>query len=400
MRVVLDCRSVFQGMGGIGRATAALARELPQALGPADTLVLLQGVRRPSVPIAEGPRVEVANVEAGMIDPIFEQLHLPALLRQLRADLVHTTCFTTPIAASQFARVATVHDVVFRRRPELVEPGLREYLDHWTGVSARQADAIVTVSDFSAQEIAACYPAATGRVETIWNGVGPEFFRIPRQAPQGPPFLLYVGSLEQKKNVPSLLRAFRRLMELDPTLPHLLLLVGTAAKGFDLERALTEAGAHRERVRILGHVEEAQLHWLYSQAEVFVYLSEYEGFGLPPLEAMAAAVPTLVSDRTSLPEVVGSAARVVNPSSPDAVARALLRLIQDPSLRSALASQGRERACGFSWETAARRLVGVYRQALGRQACRPAGGLQTCGGEPEGECSPSPCLQVLKGGAR
>lgn len=131
MRIVLDCRSVFPGMGGIGRSTACLARELPAALGPEHELVLLLGARRPAEPLAHGPNVCALPSEAAMIDPAFEQLRLPALLRELEADVYHGTCFAVPLAASAVARVATVHDVVFRRRPELVAGSLGEYLARW-----------------------------------------------------------------------------------------------------------------------------------------------------------------------------------------------------------------------------------------------------------------------------
>lgn len=373
MRVALDCRSVFDGAGGIGRSTAELARELPRHLGADDSLVLLLGARRPSGALAQDPRVQVAATDASMIDPVFEQVHLPALLRQLEVDLVHMTCFTTPIAAHRLARVSTVHDVVFRRHPDLVDPALRDYLDHWTGVSCRLADAVVTVSRFSRDEIAACY-GRSEEVAVVPNGVSPQFVQLRRQRrDDAPPFLLYVGSLEPKKGISSLLRAFRRLLELAPELPHLLVLAGGGGgQAFDLEQALTEAGPARERVQVLGHVPEAHLDALYAQADAFLYLSRYEGFGLPPLEAMAAGVPTLVSDRSSLPEVVGDGALVVDPARPRAIARTLLELLRDPARQAELIRLGKQRAREFTWQDATRRLVEVYRLAAERRDRRLA----------------------------
>ena len=387
MKVVLDCRSVFPGMGGIGRATAALARHLPAQL-PQDELVLLVGARRFDAPLAAGPNITETRVDAPMLDPAFEQVRLPGLLEELGADCFHGTCFLTPIAASAVARVATVHDVVFRRHPELVEAGLREYLDRWTRVSCELADAVVTVSEFSRREIAALYGRRRSRVHVVPNAVDERFLGLERQAPKGPPFLLYVGTIEPKKNVHLLLRAFDELVRLDPALPHRLVLAGGAGSApFDLEAALAQLEA-RERVHVLGHVSDEALRGLYASADLFCYLSEYEGFGLPVVEAMAAGTPCVVSDRASLPEVAGDAAVVVDPTDPAFVARALHGVLADPARAAALRERGRERARRFSWATSAARLAAVYRRAVARAARRRADASPDAG---------RPALRVLKG---
>ena len=377
MRVALDCRAVFPGMGGIGRSTAALARTLPGALEPGDELFLLTGLHPPGPgaiePVAPRVRVEVVPTGASMVDPVFEQVALPALLRELEADLVHTPCFTTPIAASAQARVATVHDVVFRRHPELVEEGLRAYLDRWTRVSCRLADAVVTVSAFSRHEIEACYGRPPGALAVVPNGVDPCFATLERRPASGPPYLLYVGALEPKKDLKTLLAAFGMLAASEPDLPHELVLAGgKGGQALDLEALLQELGPARARVHALGHVPEPQLLSLYAGAAAFVYLSRYEGFGLPPLEAMAAGVPTVVSNRAALPEVVGVGALVVDTGSAAAVACALAALLRDQGRLAAIAQAGRERARSFRWEEAAGKLVEVYRQALARAQTRLA----------------------------
>lgn len=385
MRIALDCRSVFPGMGGIGRATAALARHLPAALAAEDELLLVLGEQQPDPDMIRpaspgGAGVELVPTRAAMIDPVFEQLRLPALLRELGADLVHTPCFTTPIAAEAVARVATVHDVVFRRHPELVDEPLRAYLDHWTGVSCRLADAVVTPSRFSREELAAVYGRAADAIEVVPNGVDERFLALARRPADRPPFLLYVGSLEQKKCVPALLRGFDRLLELAPGLPHHLVLAGGAGgQALDLAGPLAALGAARERVRVLGYVPEDRLLALYAQASGFVYLSRYEGFGLPPLEAMAAGIPTLVSDRSCLPEVVGDGALTVDPDDREAVAGALRELILDQRLREGLGQRGRARALELSWTAAARELVRVYEAAQRRAGARRRGEAPSAG---------------------
>jgi len=364
VKIVFDCRSVFAGMGGIGRATAALARFLPAALPEAE-LVYLHGARRPEAPLSTAKNVEDLVTDAAMIDPVFEQLLLPELLDDCQADLYHNPCFAVPVVAHpDMIRVATVHDVVFRRHPELVPEWLRTYLDSATQASCEVADALVTVSSFSAREIEALYPVSP-LIEVIHNAVDARFFvdEGPEQ-PAAPPYLLYVGSLEEKKNVRHLLRGMAELCRRRPELPHVLLLVGAIQPGFDLEAAVAESGVPPERVHYLGHVPDSSLVELYHNASVFCYLSEYEGFGLPPVEAMAAGTPVVAADRASLPEATDGAALLVEPESPRQVATAIERLLDDRELRAECVALGRDVAESWSWASAAKRLAHLYHELL------------------------------------
>ena len=349
MRIVFDCRSIFEGMGGIGRATACLARELPRAL-QGHELVLLFGARRPKEALVPG--VEEITVEAGMIDPEFEQIRLPSLLEDARADVFHGTCFATPMAAGGTKTIATVHDVVFRRRPELVEPRLRRYLDRWTGVSCEYANAITTVSEYSRKEILELY----GRdARVIPNAVSPEFFDIERAPIPGPPFVLYVGSIEPKKNIQELVNGFEALCA-ESDVEHHLVLVGSVVSLPEIPKRVAE------RVHVLGHVPEEHLKRLYGGAAAFAYLSEYEGFGLPPLEAIAAGIPTVVANRTSLPEVTNGGATLVEPDDSESVAHGLAQaLFVEDELR---AERGRAAARRFSWEKSARQLAELYQEVV------------------------------------
>lgn len=362
MKIAVDCRSVFPGMGGIGRATAALARALPACLADHE-LVLLMGARRPEEPLSRAPNVREVTTDAAMIDPEFEQLSHPEVLRELGVDLYHNPCFSIPLAASKVKRIATVHDVVFRRRPELVDPGLRAYLDRWTNVSCAVADAVVTVSEFSKREIRELYSCDSGRIHVVPNAVDEEFFKIGRRAMPGNPYVLYVGALEAKKNVVPLLKGFARLLELEPTLPHDLVLIGgTGGAAFDLEPHVANVPAFKGRIHALGHLPEHRLHLHYAGADAFVYLSEYEGFGLPPLEAMAVGVPTVVSNKSSLPEVTNGAAIAVDPHNPGSVAKALRSVLRDVRVSGDLVRRGFLAARRFSWPESAQALADLYRE--------------------------------------
>jgi alpha-1,3-rhamnosyl/mannosyltransferase len=340
---------------------------------PKAEFFFLTGARRPESTLSTAPNAREIAVQAAMIDPEFEQVRLPALLDELGADIYHGTAFAIPIAKTRAKRVATVHDVVFRRRPELVEEGLRGYLDRWTDVACDLADAIVTVSEFSRREIRALYPRFSPRIEVIPNAVDDAFFEPPPMRVAGDPYVLYVGALETKKNIGPLLRGFAALLRMAPDLPHALVLVGARGGApFDLERALAAEPALQGRVHAPGIVGEAEVRALYAQATALCYLSEYEGFGLPPLEALAAGTPCVVSDRASLPEVTAGAAIVVDPFDEDAIARALLAVIRDSSLRALLEKTGRAAARRYAWSKSAARLAALYRELAAANGSAPA----------------------------
>ncbi len=366
MRIVFDGRSIFPGMGGIGRHALNLARELAKHLGDEEELIVLVGSRRLPSPTVSGPRTREHTVDAALIDPEFEQIRLPALLEELEADLYHNPCFSVPIAASGVRRVATVHDVVFLRLPDLVEPRLRRYLTHATKTACAAADRIITASEFSRREIEELCDRPADSVVVVPNAVDPSFFEpVQPRRMSDVPYVLYVGSLETKKNVSALVHGFARLLEDRPELPHRLLLAGGRGGGpCDLGAALAREPRARDRVTVLDHVPEPSLRPLIQGASVFAYLSEYEGFGLPPLEAMACGVPTLVSDRSALPEVTNGASMLVDPHDPAAVARALDRLIGDEALRRELVSRGRIAARRFSWAKSAEQLLELYRDLV------------------------------------
>ena len=307
------------------------------------------------------------TVDAAMVDPRFEQLRLPGLLSEIGADLYHNPCYAVPVGVRGVRRIATVHDVAFRSRPDLVDPSIGTYLDHWTKVSCLVADAVVTVSEFSRGEILRFYPIENDRLGVVANGVDAAYFDLSRPTAAAP-YILYVGCIEEKKNVAALVHGFAELLRRRPALPHRLVLTGGTAGGIELEIAeLAGEPQVESRIEQTGYVSEARLRTLYAGAASFCYLSEYEGFGLPPLEAMAAGIPTLVSDRASLPEVTAGAALLVDPHDRGAVADALDRLLSDGSLRRSLSRRGRAVAARYSWAESARRLAVIYRRALGRE---------------------------------
>lgn len=346
MRIAFDLRCVFKGMGGIGHYAASLLAEFalhgrdPEWVGYFTHLRAPDDLRFPE-------RFVARRFPCGMIDAGFQQHVLPSLLAEDGIDLYFNPTFDVPAVRGDTKTVATIHDVVFRRHPELVEPRLRSYLDAATRRAVRSADGLITVSEFSRGEIAGLYGVNPARIQVIPNGVRPA--PEATEARTGKHFL-YVGSIEPKKNIELLLQAFARL----PRTELRLVLAGGRGPGeYPVEERIRALGLE-DRVQAVGYVSTDHLEHLYANALAFVYPSRYEGFGLPPLEAMARGVPTIVARTSSLPEVVGEAAILVDPDGPDELAAALARLADSPCEREALAARGRERARRFSWAESAR----------------------------------------------
>jgi len=303
---------------------------------------------------------------------LWEQCVLPGLLRRLGADLLHAPAFVGPLVSS-CPQVITVHDLSFLRHPEFFRRGNRLYLGTFTGIACRRAAAVIAVSQFTAQEVQQLLRVPAARVHTIYHGIDPRFRPLPsaevaafRQKMQLPDrFVLYLGTLEPRKNLTQLVRAFARLR--DPEV-HLVLAGG---RGWLYEEVFVEVerlglGA---RVHFPGFVPvETQALW-YNAAEAFAYISHYEGFGFPVAEALACGVPTLAAATTSLPEAGGDGVLLVDPNGEPATVEAAIaegvhRLLTDAPLRAELRQRGLAHVARFSWAETARQTELLYHRVL------------------------------------
>ncbi len=370
MRIAFDARSIYQGMGGIGRYAACLIEELGRLDRDDSYVAYYTRLERPTS-FRQPPDWASRELEAGMIDERFDQLILPGLLEEDEIDLYFNPAFSVPLVRTRARTVATVHDVVFRRHPELVPSRLRIHLDRATGFARREADRVITGSEFSRREILALYPFQDRVIDVIPYGVhppppGPRPSDAPVRARGLVPehYALYVGSLEPKKNIGLLLKSMAAALNAAPESALALALVGSHdPQAYPLLPMARDLGIER-RIHLLGYVPDAELEALYAHAMFFVYPSLYEGFGLPPLEAMARGLPTIVADASSLPEVVGKAALLFPPESPESLARAILELVRYPARRQDLREKGLARAATFSWRRTAERHLEIFHSAM------------------------------------
>jgi glycosyltransferase involved in cell wall biosynthesis len=295
---------------------------------------------------------------------LWEQLIAPVVARRL--DVFHGLAYALPLAL-RCPGVVTVHDLSFMRYPELFNRANRMYLSVATRLAVRQAARVVAVSESTKRELVELFGVSPQKVVAIPNGVEPSFRPLPRdeveafRRAKGLPerFILHLGTLEPRKNIGLLIRAFARLGG-----DHALVLAG--GRGWLYETIFAEVRALGLEGRVLfpGFVPfEEQPLW-YNAAAALAYPSLYEGFGLPPLESMACGTPVVCAETSSLPEVVGDAGLLVGSRDEAGLTLALGRLTEDASLHARLSEAGLARARLFSWDDVARRTVDVYRSAL------------------------------------
>jgi glycosyltransferase involved in cell wall biosynthesis len=300
---------------------------------------------------------------------LWMQAELPFWLSQDKIDLFWGTQHILPLAmSSKIKTVLTVHDLVHHVFPKTMKPRNLLLNKLLIAPSVHRANAIVADTGWTLSDVKKFLNPQGKIMEVVYLGIENHF--TPRSAEQakertkellGLPkdLLLTVGTFEPRKNIAGLFKAFLLLAD---KIPHHLAVVGQ--RGWKNEHVRNEIRAAKihDRIHLLGYVPDAVLPDIYASADVFVFPSVYEGFGLPPLEAMACAIPVVSSNVSSIPEIVGDAACLVNPHNPVSIADGILNVLNNPGYRSELINRGKQQASKFTWDKTARKMLDIFEE--------------------------------------
>jgi glycosyltransferase involved in cell wall biosynthesis len=374
LHVALNAHLLYGGAtyrsAGIHHYIANLLRHLPEVdarfrytvfAGPGQADGVMPGavVHRSSLPTAR----PLARV-------VWEQVLQPVELLRVRPDLLHSLAFVSPLLAAT-PSVVTVYDLSFSLAPERLPRARRLYLGLLTGLSCRRARRVIAISESTRADVVRHYGVPAARVDVAYPGVDERFRPLPPaeveafRARRGLPerFILYLGTLEPRKNLEALVRAFARLRPAHPGLK--LVLAGARGWWHEMLFGLVRQLGLEADCLFPGYVTAEELPLWYNACAAFAYPSTYEGFGMPVVEALACARPVVTSDVSSLPEAGGQAALRVNPNDVEALADALARALELPPDHLA---RGPAHAARFTWTRTAAAVAASYRRALGDES--------------------------------
>jgi len=363
----IDATTLRGRLSGVGYYTARLIDSLANGAGEGvlDKIVVLSNL---DVPLPPAERLEIHAQDRFRVRSLWMQFLLPRILQRVRPDLVHYTNYLAPVSGNT-PYVLSIHDMSLQLFPECHTWKKRLLTSRLLPLAASRARLILTPSESTRRDVVRLLPVDPERVRMIPYAASPRFVRTEPDYPRverlygvRPPYFLCVGTLEPRKNLPRLVRAFARVAGALPD--HQLVLVGQ--RGWKYQATLHEISRPELAGRVVtpGYVPEEDLPALISGAVAFVYPSLYEGFGLPVVEAMACGTPVLTTRTSSLAEIAEGAALLVDPKQETAFADGLVALASDAALREDLIARGRERAALYSWSRTGRETVAAYREAL------------------------------------
>jgi glycosyltransferase involved in cell wall biosynthesis len=366
MRIAIDAREIVGKPTGVGRYLSEILSAWAKVPGTAAHEFILCSPEA-CTPDRWAP-LRISNVSAAGSGTVWEQLVLPRLIKTAGADVLFAPAYTAPLRCP-VPIVLTVHDVSFVAHPEWFSwrEGLRRRLI--TRASARRAARVLTQSDFTKREAVRHLGLDQSRVDVIYLGttalalshsrtLASSHSRTVAPPHLREPLVLFVGSLFNRRHVPELITGFARLASRHPSARLEIVGDNRTTPAIDVDDLIARSGV-ADRIRVRPYVSEAELSALYARASAFAFLSEYEGFGLTPLEAMAAGIPVVVLDTDVSREIYGPAAEYVAQPEPGLIAAALERLLVDGEERSRLIEAGAAQVGRYSWDECARRTLQV-----------------------------------------
>jgi glycosyltransferase involved in cell wall biosynthesis len=377
MRIAIDYTAATREAAGIGNYVRSLVDAM-LAQDSTNQYTLLTSGRPPRerpFPDAKNVRGRSLIIPDRYLNILWYRWRLPisATFFTGQVDLYHGPDFVLPPLNGKLRKIVTVHDLAFLEHPEFAVPQLADYLKKVVPEAVAAADAVVAVSGATRRALIEHFATPPASITLVPNGIRSYLRRVTdpllieaarHKFGLKSPLVLGVGTLEPRKNHLGLIKAFHKAASSadKQARPAMLAIAGGQGWMYEQTRLAVAELKLEKRVRFLGRVSDLDLMLLYSLADVFVFPSFFEGFGVPPLEAMACGAPVITSHSSSLPEVVGDAALLVDPHDNGAIAQAMLRVLGNPQLQEELRQKGYERARRFTWAASARKMLSIYEQ--------------------------------------
>lgn len=374
MHIAIDYTPAIRQMAGIGRYTRGLVAAIAEIDRRNRYTLFCAGGAPAQSSWPENFSIRVTRLPARWLAVGWHRLDLRIPVERLigPCDVFHSPDFTLPPLRAARG-IVTIHDLSFLRMPEHADPGLQRYLAAAAPRAVKRAQHVLADSQSTKSDLQTLLSVPAAKISVVAAGVDERFRQVQDadilngvreryNLPQR--FILFLGTIEPRKNLRRLISA-HALLRCRTSLPHALVIAG--APGWlcqDIFDQVARDGLG-EQVLFPGFIADEDLPALYTLADLFVFPSLYEGFGLPPLEAMACGTPVVTSNNSSLPEATGSAAMLVDAEDVDALADAMARVLGDGSLQARLADLGRAQAARFTWRSAAERLLDAYERLTG-----------------------------------
>jgi glycosyltransferase involved in cell wall biosynthesis len=374
MRVGLDGYPLSEPRTGVGHYTLELARALAHQY-PSDQFELVSPKPFADFIVTDNqlPNLSFVKAKSSSIRGHWWSVGLPLYAKRASFDLFHGTNYELPLWNNRRS-VLTIHDLSALLYPELHRPRLARRARLRLPLAVRLATAIVTPTETVKREVCKQFRIKPESVTSIHEAPRScfrpmtldESAEIRRRLGVEDDFLLFVGTLEPRKNLVTLLKAFAQILEQTSLRPQLVLAGGEGWLMAETDSFIRSAGIG-ERLRMTGYLDDEDLRALYSSCQAFIYPSLYEGFGLPPLEAMACGAPVIGSRIGALGETLGDAAILIDPLAVESLARAIADLLENHKRRQELSSAGERQAAKFTWKETARLTYEVYERVIARK---------------------------------
>lgn len=372
MRIGIEATPYYRNVAGSGIFVRNIVRSLQRAKREEVSFILFSSKRENDIAMEQKKNLP-ARFLKGMLDILRMQVLLPLESKKQGIHVLFCPAYLSPLFPTCPVVVA-MHDMSFRRYPWTLDRLYLFYLQILLPLSARKAKLLVTISEFSKREMTQCLKIPPEKIRVVPLACGEHFLVVEEEGQISAfrkkhnllrPFILFVGTLEPRKNILRLLEAFRILKEEDRAFDYQLVLCGPKGWSYrDIFRKVRKFRLEKEII-YLGYLPDEELPLLYNAARGLIYPSLYEGFGLPVFEAMACGCPVVTSNTSALPETAGDAALLVDPEDTRAIARAIIRITGDEKLRYEMIQKGLERVRAFSWEKTALGIFEVLREAGG-----------------------------------